>query len=276
MGIRDVLKDLTATAAASAAGRVQNWAADLGGADLLSKAGPLPSDQSVPTQDSKAAAGGQVPTDKDLDLDDPGSMLWDPFAIIEQLGFKERPTQITYGTLRAMILKVPIIQAVIQTRLNQLASFARPQSDRYQLGFQIKLRDKEAVATDADKRWIQDATQLIMHTGVQDDPRNRDNFEQFIRKLMWDSLVFDQCCFEVVPNRAGTPAQWYAIDASTIRLADTASAYRRKTSREDTKYVQIYDGMIVTEYTENDLCFVVRNGRTDMRLYGTVRASWKR
>lgn len=215
------------------------------------------------------ARAGSLPDTSDVSgVDDPKSMFWDPFSIIEQLGYKERPSSITYGTLKAIVYRMPIVQAVILTRVAQVASFAQPQQDRYQLGFQLKLRDQDGKPSKADEKWMADMEHMLMHTGVCDDPRKRDNFEQFLRKLIWDSLVYDQCGFEVVPDRRGKPAQWYAVDGQSLRLADTASAYMKKRFENDTKYVQIYDGMIVTEYNNEELCFGVRNPRTDQRLYG--------
>ncbi len=34
------------------------------------------------------------------------------------------------------------------------------------------------------------------------------------------------------------------------------------------RYVQIYDGMVIAEYTQEEMCFAVRNPRNDIRLYG--------
>lgn len=199
---------------------------------------------------------------------DPKSLFWDPFAIIEQLGYKERPSSVTYGTLKAMVWKTPIIHSIIQTRIQQMAAFCQPSKDRYDLGFRIKVRDSVKEATPEERKWIQQGETLITRTGVTDNPRGRDTFETFVRKLMWDSLTYDQFVFEVVPNRRGEPAEWYAVDASTIRLADTASTYLSEDQTEAVRYVQIYDGMIISEYTQNELCFGVRNPRTDIRLFG--------
>ncbi len=230
----------------------------LAGEDLSKAAG---------AQRDEQAAG--LPTERDDEIPSAKAMFWDPFAVIEQLGYKERPTAITYGTLRSVVYKMPVIQAVIQTRVNQVASFAHPQTDRYDIGFRVTMRDDKAKAKGPEKKWIGDMQDLMMHTGVWGDPRDRDGFETFLRKLTWDSLTYDQACFEIVPNRKKAPAQWVAVDASSFRLADTATAYMKKRKiRDDTMYVQIYDGMVVNEYTKDELCFGVRNPRTDMRLYG--------
>jgi phage portal protein BeeE len=85
---------------------------------------------------------------------------------------------------------------------------------------------------------------------------------------MWDSLVYDQMTFEVVPNRKGQPAEWYAVDAATMRLADARSMATSYNDDTAVRYVQIYDSMIINEYTAEELCFGVRNPRTDIYLHG--------
>ena len=201
---------------------------------------------------------------------DPKSLFWDPFAIIEQLGYKDRPSLITYGTLKAMVWKLPIVQAVIQTRVNQVASFATPAADRYQLGFRIRKRDAKdkKEPTPAEDKFINQAQSWLMRTGVTDNPRGRDDFETFLRKVAWDSLVYDQLTFETVPNKKGQPAEFYAVDGASIRLADTATTYMDEDLTDATRYVQIYDGMVIAEYTNDELFFGVRNPRTDIKLYG--------
>jgi len=157
---------------------------------------------------------------------------------------------------------------VINTRVQQVAAFCRPQHDRYQLGFRIKLRDSEKEPTKAERQWMHDMETLFTRTGVTKHPRGRDNFETFLRKLTWDSLVYDQTCFEVVENKKGDPCEWFAVDASTFRLADTASTYLDEDLEDQIRYVQIYDGQVVAEFNQNELCFGVRNPRSDIRIFG--------
>lgn len=196
------------------------------------------------------------------------SLLFDPYAIVQQLGYKERATNMTYGTLRSIAWKLPPVRAVIQTRINQIAAFSTPQRDRYQMGWRIKMRDSEEQPSPADKKWIKQMEPVILRTGVTENPRERDSFETFLKKLAKDTLVYDQMCFEVVPDKMGRPVEWCAVDAATFRLADMKSVYRRQTKADDTKFVQIYDGMVINEYTDAELAFGVRNPSTEIRLLG--------
>jgi hypothetical protein len=212
------------------------------------------------------AANHPVPTDNTNK--DPKALFWDPFAIVEQMGFKERPSQISYATLRAMTWRMPIVQAIIQTRINQISSFTKPQRDRYGLGFRIMTRDSRKEPSKQDRRWCEQMSSLIQRTGVTESPRGRDSFETFLRKIVWDSYVYDQMAFEVVPDKKGRPCEWYAVDGATIRLADTARNYVPDDDLKAVRHVQIYDGMIVAEYALGELAFGVRNPRSDIRSYG--------
>ena len=213
-----------------------------------------------------AMTGAPVPTQPAED--DPKALFYDPFAIIEQLGYKDKPTQISYGTLRSIVWKVPIVHAIVQTRVNQIAAFSYPQTNRYQMGYRVRLRDHESKPTPADKKWARECESYLQRTGVTKNPMGRDNFETFVRKLTWDALVYDQACIEVVPNRMGQPAEFYAVDSASIRLADTATTFMDEDLEDAIRYVQIYDGMIVAEYKQEELVFGVRNPRTDMRQHG--------
>ena len=259
MGMLDNLQRLGWTAAQLAASGFQKAAEVLAPTDDGSDTMPGGGREDT-------ALSNPVPIDK-ADQD-PKALFFDPFAIIEQLGFKDRPSQVTYGTLKAIMWRVPIVQAIVQTRIQQVSAFCRPQHDRYQLGFRLKLREQEKEPSPAERQWMMQMEGIITRTGVTDNPRGRDSFEKFLRKIVWDSLVYDQMCFEVVPNRRGQPAEWYAVDAATIRLADSASTYLNEDLDTAIRYVQIYDGMIIAEYTCDEMCFGIRNPRTDIRLHG--------
>jgi hypothetical protein len=217
-------------------------------------------DQAEPTRIEMPPMGDGV--------SDPKALYWDPFALIEQLGFRDRPSSVTYATLNAMVWRMPIIQAIIQTRVNQVAAFCTPQNHKFETGFRIKMRDREASPTKADKKFAKQMERMLLQCGAMNhDPRGRTTLEGFMRRLVRDSMVYDQMCFEVVPGRDGRPAEWYAVDASTIRLANTDKLFPDDdVSRVHT--VQVYDNVTIAEFTREEMAFEVRNPRTDIRGYG--------
>ena len=197
---------------------------------------------------------------------DPKALVWDPYSIIEQLGYKDKPSQISYQTLDLMVWQMPIVQAVLQTRLNQVDTFCQPQHNIFKPGFKIRPIDVDYKPTAADKKFIKKMENMVMNTSSGGFSYRRDNFKGFIRKFTRDSLVYDQGCFEITKNRKGQPAQFMAVDAKTIRLADTAST--TYTEDGNVRTVQIYDNMVVNEWNDDEMAFCVRNPRSSIRSYG--------
>lgn len=270
MGFRENLTQLGLETLGATGYAVSQWAGRVlskaeGG--FSAKAGMATGEGDTPPSDIEGKpVKPPVPTEKATT--EPKTLFYDPFAIIEQLGFKDKPSAVTFNTLKAMTWKLPIVAAILQTRINQVASFARPQHDRYQMGFRLRLREVERLPTKQERIWSRKMESVIMRSGVTDNFIGRETFEEFLRKLTWDSLVYDQMTFEVVDNRKHEPAEWYAVDSSTIRLADSASLYQNEDKLNAVRYVQIYDGMIIAEYSQNEMCFAVRNPRTDIRQHG--------
>ena len=202
------------------------------------------------------------------------ALYWDPFALVEQLGYKEKPTAITYGTLRAMVWKLPILRAIIKTRVDQVAAFCLPQMPPHEPGFRIRLRESTRTPQLYELKEMRRIEEWLMSTGViMKDRREREGIELLVRKLVEDSLTFDQLNMEVVPDRRGLPCQWYAVDPATIRYVDSAKL--APDHNMDSPYcVQIYDNVVVGEFTRREMVFGVRNPRTDIRShgYGTAEA----
>jgi hypothetical protein len=199
--------------------------------------------------------------------DDPKALLYDPFSVVDQLGYKDRPSGITYHTLAEMSRRVPVVAAIVQTRVNEVANFAVLQPEDREPGFQIVLRDSEKSPSKKEKQRADDIARWLLNTGSSQSLA-KDTFETFLRKLTRDSLIYDQACFEVVPNRKHEPADFYAVDSATIRIADLPPGADIGGDQNQARYVQIYDNVVIADFAIHELCFGVRNPRTGIRLNG--------
>ncbi len=209
------------------------------------------------------------------DPSDPGpkSFFTDPFQYLDHqgIGYREQPNELTYGTLKAMSERDVIISGVIQTRQNQVASFCERPRNKYAVGFGVFPKNKERKLTDSERNHMRDLECFLLNTGVNRNDE-RDDFETFIRKIVRDTLRFDQVNFEMIPRRNGKPHSFVAVDPGTIRIlkpkkkkggpSRTPEEYLRP------KYAQIVQGRVVTEYNEDELAFGVRNPRTDLYVGG--------
>lgn len=243
---------------------------------------------------SPLVKAGPAPKE-DAPARDPKAWNVDPVAFMESLTHREKPSSLSYEQLRQMSYKCDVISAIIQTRVNQVASFCNPQPDKHSYGFGIKLRDTGAPGSKASDKMALELTQFIQHGGIPEF--GRDNFETFLRKFTRDSMIYDQACLEVIPRQNGLPAIFEAIDSATIRIASQpipetdnlglkkeqpyGTEFQRaaamaqellkiKRGKEEipAKYVQLIEGTVKATFAEDELYFGIRNPRTDLNVAG--------
>lgn len=211
----------------------------------------------------------------------------DPLDFNANLGYKDKAYSLTYTTLKRMA-GTPIINAIIKTRKNQIADFAEPQADRYSTGFVIRKKAKNGVDSrmdNKDKKVANAISDFILNCGSETSWVN-DDFDTFIRKIVDDSLTYDQMTFECIRNRRGKLERFIAVDASTFRMADTAfqedykntffnnrgasnwnsqgDLIRKEVNGYLPQYVQIYQNAVVNDFYPWELCFAVRNPSTSI------------
>jgi hypothetical protein len=231
-------------------------------------------DNVVPEED--LSKGLDIDVQKSERAGESKAIVEDPLAIVQQLGFKDKPYSLTYDVLRKMATRDSVVAAIIQTRINQVSSFTQPaRFTKDGVGFEITLRNPKARPDENDEAMILALESFIENCGYNYDP-SRDNFDTFIRKIIRDSLTYDQMTFEIVPDRRGLPAEMYAVDASTIRAAEidyneSSKDYPTMTDAfsdniEQVKWVQVMNDSVLSEFTGRELAFAIRNPRTDVHI----------
>jgi hypothetical protein len=203
----------------------------------------------------------------------PKSWFNDPYALMDSmgLGYRSNPSAISYETLKQMSEKNSVVSAIVQTRVNQVASFCQPQRNKYSVGFRIQHRDQKRKLTDSEKEHITHLERFIQNMGEGRDP-GRDSFETWARKVVRDRLVYDQLVSEKVLRRNGRPFSIHAVDSATYRIAPAKTRRGAPLTKHEQQYVpqyvQVIDGTIVNEFTRRELIFRVANPRTDLKSYG--------
>ncbi len=228
------------------------------------------------------------------------SMLYDPMSLVYSMGYKDRRSNLSYDVLKQMSTQLGILAAIINTRVNQVATFTSPYRRTRNIGFEIKHKDREHKLTKSEKKFILELESFISNCGKYSpnsySNKPRDNFDQFTRKVIRDRMVYDQLCMEVVPDRRGLPYEFVAVDASTIRLAaDPVANENRDKYKEDKElkpfmnryggldlsyptadptkgtqvsHVQVWKGSIIRAYKPEELAFCIANPRTDVHVNG--------
>ena len=196
-----------------------------------------------------------------------------PVRMMQATEYKDKPTSLSYNILYQMSVKNSVVAAVITTRVNQVSTFTKPKRFSTDgVGYEIRLRDPQAVPSKEQQEVIQSLEVFLENCGFNDDP-DRDDFDTFIRKLVRDSLTYDQTCFEVIPDRKGKPAEIVAVDAATIRAASenyvAGSMWGdvpQPKKNDEISWVQVVDGTIVSWFTSKELAFGIRNPRSNINM----------
>jgi hypothetical protein len=204
---------------------------------------------------------------------EPISFFTNPYDFQAQTGmWKERRSAVSHQTLRTIAERNPIISAIINTRIQQVATFSSPArlleaSGNNTLGYKIIHRDRAKDLTEGEKNYVLELENYIWHCGMtgQNNIYSRDNFDIWLRKIVRDSLTFDGSATELVPTRKGAVAEFHAIDTATIRLALTR---QEMDEEEERAFVQIMNGQVVTEYRPDEIMYGIRNPTTAIQNNG--------
>lgn len=153
------------------------------------------------------------------------SILWNPSEIgFNGRGYRDPNNGIPFTTLQRMG-DIYIIKSIINTRIEQIQNFLRYSDDDQKPGFQ--LRYKRVVGGDIkeiskkDMKVVEGLVRFLEDGGENDKWSSEDNFQDFTRKVIKDSLCLDQMCFEVVRSRNMKVNKFRAVDAALIRQLDT-------------------------------------------------------
>lgn len=153
------------------------------------------------------------------------SILWNPSEIgFNGRGYRDPNNGIPFTTLQRMG-DIYIIKSIINTRIEQVQNFLRYSDDDQKPGFQ--LRYKRVVGGDIkevskkDMKVVEGLVRFLEDGGENDKWSSEDNFQDFTRKVIKDSLCLDQMCFEVVRSRNMKVNKFRAVDAALIRQLDT-------------------------------------------------------
>ena len=230
----------------------------------------LTSEEDVPFDEMKKAlttTGLAEPTE-----DKPRALFHDPYTVMDWGGWRQRPSALTYETLRMMSLQNTVIAAIINLRTNQLSHFSRPQQGVYDKGYRIILRDRrdnQTKMTDAQQQIASKLEAMLETTGYllpDERPSDRDSYRHFLRKSTRDILTYDQWCFEKIRDRAGRPSRFICLPGETIRPAVADIEHMEPAQRrERVSHVQVYENTVIAEFGVDDLAWCIMNPRSDLR-----------
>lgn len=156
-----------------------------------------------------------------------------------------------------------IINAIINTRSDQVALYCQP--SRYSkkgMGFEVRLKDVTKTPGANEKKEIERIEDFLNNTSGSFDI-NRDTFYDFCKKIVRDTLIYDQVNVEKNINRRTNKLESFtAVDPTTIFYKTRDNKLIHQPNQA--KYVQVLNNEVVNEYTQREMIMGIRRPRTDI------------
>lgn len=213
------------------------------------------------------------------------SILWNPSEIgFSGKGYRDPNNGISFGTLNRMG-EIFIVKAIINTRIEQVQNFLKYSLDDQKPGYQIRYKKSPGSEgseykelNTKDKKIFDYIVKFLEEGGENDKWECEDNFQEFTRKVLRDSLVLDQMTFELVRARNMNLKKYRAVDAALIRQLDTNDPRYAQMFENFRwhgylpRYAMVWDGQIIRHPVTNEyvvfypweLGYGVRNKTTNV------------
>lgn len=215
------------------------------------------------------------------------SVFFDPNDISGNgRGFKDSKGVLSFSVLRRMG-DIHIVKSIVSTRVEQIMNFMGFSEDEQKEGFTIRKKKSlfsigDEKLTNEDKKKISKIVDFLEKGGWTDKWDNVDSLQEFVSKIMSDSLTLDQLAFEMVRNRMWELQKFRAVDASLIRFLDSVDPRQREGFEQYRfkghlpRYCMVWEEMILHNpitkepilYYPWELGFGIRNKTSDVRRNG--------
>lgn len=202
----------------------------------------------------------------------PRAMFHDPYSVMDWGGWRQRPSALTYETLRQMSVSNTVIASILNLRTHQVSAFCRPQQGKYDKGYRIiqrNRRDKRKAMSPGEQTEAEAIERFLEETGILlpgEKPCDRDSFRSFNKKAVRDVLTYDQWTFEKQRDRLGRPSRFIALPSETIRPAVSDIEHMDPTEmRSRVSHVQVYENTVIAEFANDDIAWCIMNPRSDLR-----------
>ncbi len=193
-------------------------------------------------------------------------------------GIRKKLLKIDFMTIRNVVDRVPLISAIINTRIDQIRPFLAYTEEKGEEGYHFTMRDPKKEPTEKDKNLFYEMAEFLDQTGLVYDSDREDDFSDYVDMFIRDTLVIDQVATELQRNRKGEVIAFWLLDGSSINRVDPSKAKenvlvdqegRRVKIKSDDRFVQVIDNDRVTAtYTDEDIIFDYKNKRSDLRFRG--------
>jgi hypothetical protein len=247
---------------------------------------------------SKGEGKGTQSFDTEIAIDQPmrGDLLsWaQSYAPWESIGGRRKPTDtVPFGFLRQIARQSFLDRVILDKRISQMKHFARfvDYAGDKQPGFRVVHR-RHGDPTFVETPEIMTRCAEVQARLANVTPEIHNGFRDFVTGLVEDELVLDRKVCVVYRDMQGRPAQWHAIDGSSVKprlqvllpwmyqnatdnqaLAAEIMSYDKKLNPRsidltNAAYVQEVEGRFVAAWTAEQMTIDTTNPSTRINSFG--------
>lgn len=180
-------------------------------------------------------------------------------------GIKDRFYSISFNVLRNIAKRVAPIAAIQNVRMMQINSYCQISYNEDDVGFMVKLKDKDATPTRKQKDTMKQVEDFFLKSGVVVEDgysKEREGFLAVVKKVVGDVMTIDQVALSLRYNVGGDLLDYWVLDGATIKKVRKDTGYA---GNKRIKFVQEINRKVVETFTEDELIFNFTNPRSDHR-----------
>lgn len=178
---------------------------------------------------------------------------------------RQRLLTLSPNVLRNVVQKVPIISAIINTRIDQVKPFCKYALEEGESGYVFELRAAQDRRDGKAPNWkeVDKLAEFLDQTGFETDELREDDFADYISMLIREVYTIDQIASELQHSVNGKVAAYWLIDGATIFRTTSDKDFAR-----GVRFVQMIEDKVYNEYGADDIIFDYLDKRADIRYRG--------
>lgn len=212
--------------------------------------------------------------------------------------YKHKLSGLSNKTLKDVSMRDWLVSTIIQTRVDTLLRFSRPEHRRFETGFRVVKRDKNSEYTQEELQEIAALEDFIYNCGRREGTPAEDRmlFGEFLKLIVRDALTFGHVAIEKIKTRNGGLHRFRPLPAESVYLVNknisreqieqslknNTALFKPKSSNDPSaeyalndadigyyKYVQLsYDKNEMVYFGDEDMIFKLFNPQNFVDLNG--------
>lgn len=150
------------------------------------------------------------------------AIIDDPYFenMTSQISHKTKMSRLSNRMLKEVSVRDWLVSAIIQSRVDTLLRFSRPEHRRFEMGFRVVKKDKNAEYSKDELQEIAAIEDFIYHCGRKEGTPadERALFGEFLKLITRDALTFGHVAIEKVKTRSGGLHRFRPLPAESVYL----------------------------------------------------------